>query len=152
MFEAHRQGVVLGIKDESYTSAEWLLQVLSTINPDHPFFSKSYTPLAADSKYTRSKKKQVYSNEDGFFTGLPIKQQKTNPGRVPVRDIIQPMQEGNAPEVIETRELRELRKQLEKCNLYKAKKSKQLKEAEVRARESGAILGETAAASLFAPS
>ena len=140
----------MGIKDETYSSAEWFLTVLSTINPDHEFYGKSYTPLASDSKYTRSKKKLAYSNDDGFFTGLPIKQQKTNQGRLPIREIIQPPVE-EATDVIETSELRELRRQLEKCNLYKAKKSKQLRVAEARARQSGAILGAAAAGSFFAP-
>ena len=48
--------VQLGIKDEHGATTEYFLHVLSTINPDHPFFGKGYLPSAEDSKYSRAKK------------------------------------------------------------------------------------------------
>ena len=51
----------------------WLIPVLSTICPDHPFFKKDYAPQPR-----QASKKQVLDNEDGFFSNLPVNPRKRN--------------------------------------------------------------------------
>lgn len=54
--------------------------MLSSIDPNHYFFHKGYVPSEDDSKYTRYKKREAidYSNDDGFFDGLPTHSSSSN--------------------------------------------------------------------------
>ena len=61
-----------GFSDASKVPVDYLLRCLSTLNPDHKFFDKSYYP---DEGKTNSKKQLphdqiVIDNSDGLFTGL----------------------------------------------------------------------------------
>ena len=65
--------VNLGIKDEHGATTEYFLHLLSTIDAQHPFFSKGYLPSAEDSKFSRPNKEAIrYDNSNGFFDGLPV--------------------------------------------------------------------------------
>ena len=64
---AAREGFQLGIDSASQVNTEWLLNTLSTLNPEHQIFSKSYRPEKAPPK------NQIeVDNRDGFFDGLPL--------------------------------------------------------------------------------
>ena len=59
----------LGFTRESkvFPDKLWLLQVLSTLNPNHPFFAKDYMPPPKREKKNAPLK---MDNSDGFFTGI----------------------------------------------------------------------------------
>ena len=49
---------------------DWMLAVLSTLNQNHKFFAKGYEPP----KVVRQRQeKPKLSNEDNFFTGVPMR-------------------------------------------------------------------------------
>ena len=50
---ANEFSVDLGFRDEHDVGVDYLLDILSTICPDHEFFHKSYVPAAEDSKFQR---------------------------------------------------------------------------------------------------
>jgi hypothetical protein len=59
----------LGIKDIGpYPPMQWLMQILSTYEPDHKFFKKDYYPPPRPSK---SKSRNTIDNSSGIFTDLP---------------------------------------------------------------------------------
>ena len=60
-----------GIINEDCANTEWLLVCLSTLKPDHEFFTKAYVPTAEDSRYSKVKPVANIDNSDGFFDGLP---------------------------------------------------------------------------------
>ncbi|MFN7881363.1 MAG: hypothetical protein ACK5NI_02770 [bacterium] len=62
----------LNITHTHQPNIEWLLDVLSTLNPDHRYFHRSYYPSDEElgGKGTKSKKVPV-EEEDPFLAGLP---------------------------------------------------------------------------------
>ena len=130
-----RVGLIFGLKDETVANTEWLLDVLSSCNPEHEFFGKSYVPSAEDSKYSRKKVQPVVNNSNGFYDDLPVKRQKVKPANSNVNGIpiAQPrvhvrMQ---APEARqhESADVRELRRKLTKMKIYIDKKQTELDQA-----------------------
>ncbi len=64
----------LGFDEDQLPDSRWLLAVLSTLDPDHEFFSKNFV-------YEAEKKQpaggvQVVDNQDGFYSGLPTPKRK----------------------------------------------------------------------------
>jgi len=126
-----QHNVNFGMKDETYANADWFLDVLSSINPEHPFFHKSYVPSADDSKYTRiSKAKPDLSNDDGFFDGLPPKMLKAR-AVFPVRQFMleEPKPEAKDKDAKHKAELREIVNKMNRLKLMNQEKDKHLKEA-----------------------
>ena len=128
-----QHNVNFGMKDETYANADWFLDVLSSINPNHPFFHKSYVPNADDSKYTRiSKVKPDLSNDDGFFDGLPPKLLK-NRAVFPVRQFVleepKPEDKESDMEAKFKAEMRDMMNKMNKLKLIAKEKDKHLKEA-----------------------
>jgi hypothetical protein len=48
--EAEKRGVKTGLTEQNLPEKSWLLLVLSTLNPEHRIFSKSYRPEKPASK------------------------------------------------------------------------------------------------------
>ena len=46
----------------------WLLVCIASLDPDHIYFSKDFKP----SKAIKKRAHQSISNDDDFFTGLPV--------------------------------------------------------------------------------
>jgi len=72
--EAKRQDKYLMLDASHTPDLKWSLCCLSTLNPNHRFFGKSYLPPQIQ---RANKKPQVLiSNDDGFFTGLALSSQR----------------------------------------------------------------------------
>ena len=56
----------MGIDHPSQVPQEWMLQVLSTLDPEHEFFSKAFVPQKSIPKRT-----VTIDNSDGFYDDLP---------------------------------------------------------------------------------
>lgn len=78
----------LGITNEGHIpNKEWLLVVLSTLEPDHLFFKKDYLPPAKNEALSRAKESKVVNNADSFFTSLPsLHKKKDLKGRSGIRE------------------------------------------------------------------
>jgi hypothetical protein len=62
-----------GFDENTIPNAEWLQKVLSTLNPDHEFFSKKYVrPVVAKVSHPEL----FVENIDNFFDDLPIPKHK----------------------------------------------------------------------------
>ena len=61
----------MGIECSGQVSLNWLLNILSTLDPGHEFFSKGFVPVK-----TLPKKVECVDNADGFFDGLPDTKRK----------------------------------------------------------------------------
>jgi hypothetical protein len=59
-------------EDAWLVDSEWLVALLSTMNPDHRFFRKDYKPSPEESRQrTNPLEDACISNADNFFTDLP---------------------------------------------------------------------------------
>ena len=58
--------LLMGIDAANQVGLDWLLTILSTLDPEHRFFQKSFVPQ----KYPAKNIDQV-DNNDGFFDDLP---------------------------------------------------------------------------------
>ena len=129
-----QHNVNFGMKDETYANADWFLGVLSSINPNHDFFHKSYMPSDEDSKYTRiSKARPDLTNDDGFFDGLPPKLQKAR-AVFPVRQFLleepKPEAKNKDKDTKHKAEMRDMVNRMNRLKLIAQEKDKHLKEAE----------------------
>ena len=71
MFLKKCEDVKLGFEEADVNAADsgWLLAVLSTLNPGHMFFAKSFYPQP--SMLNNAKELESALNEDEFFDDLP---------------------------------------------------------------------------------
>ena len=74
----------LGDFSKQQPNKKWLLEVLSTLNPKHYFFAKSYMPPPRPKKRVEKK----LGNEDGFFSDLPNRHRFTKVSRRTVNMLI----------------------------------------------------------------
>ena len=68
-----------GFSDASKVPVDYLLRCLSTLNPNHRIFEKTYYP--DDGKVMTRKlaeDTQIVDNSDGFFSGLRSSQNKSS--------------------------------------------------------------------------
>ena len=56
----------MGIESSGQVSLDWLLNILSTLDPGHEYFSKGYVPVK-----NLPKKVEIVDNSDGFYDCLP---------------------------------------------------------------------------------
>ena len=97
------QELVLGLKRPVSLDVKWLLQLVGTLDPLHPWFKKGYRP----SKNTIIKPIKMVANFDGFFTGLEPERTVGNKRRTAN---IRVQKEHLPPDVIERRESKAIRK------------------------------------------
>ena len=74
----------LGDFSKQQPNKDWLLKVLSTMNPKHYFFAKSYMPPPRPKKRIAKR----LGNEDGFFTDLPNRHRFTKVSRRTINMLI----------------------------------------------------------------
>ena len=65
----------IGIDNVNQVTLDWLINVLSTIDPKHQFFDKSFVPVKQPAN--KDYKELLIHNEDGFFDGLPDSMSKS---------------------------------------------------------------------------
>ena len=65
----HEQGGTLGDTSDHIPDQGWMLQCLSTLDPDHPIFDQAYVAPPVRKKQAQTDK-QITGHED-FFAGLP---------------------------------------------------------------------------------
>ena len=58
----------MGIKKWRQPDLQWILALLSILDPDHPFFAKDYVPVK---EVDDAKEVELVDNNDGFFDSLP---------------------------------------------------------------------------------
>ena len=69
--EEKRRGVQVGLTEQNLPERAWLLIVLSTLNPEHAIFKKSYRPERTNAKAGADAFSQVISDRVEFFKDLP---------------------------------------------------------------------------------
>ena len=74
----------LGDFSKQQPNKDWLLNVLSTLNPKHYFFAKSYMPPPRPKKRVAKR----LGNEDGFFSDLPNRHRFTKVSRRTINMLI----------------------------------------------------------------
>ena len=65
---AQKKGLDLGISEKKQPNRDWMLAVLSTMEPTHKIFRKDYVPPLKVQSVQLSK---IVDNSDGFFDQLP---------------------------------------------------------------------------------
>ena len=60
----------MGITKMKDALPEYLLSIIATLEPDHPFFTKSYVKPKKEKKKV-SGDEDVLMNEDGFWDDIP---------------------------------------------------------------------------------
>ena len=61
------------ISDAKHLNQKWLLNVLSTLSPDHRYFNKDYYPTPQEQRNQEylEEHRVFVDNADGFFDNLP---------------------------------------------------------------------------------
>ena len=70
----HRK-MPLGIDAPSQVTLDWLLNILSTLDPKHQFFDKSFVP--EKQPVNRQFRELMVHNEDNFYDNLPQSSSKS---------------------------------------------------------------------------
>ena len=76
--EAGKRNILLGMDGDHMPDIEWMQLALSSLNPKHAIFEKSYNPHARPSS---TGQKMMVDNRDQFFTGLPMLSSKEMKGK-----------------------------------------------------------------------
>ena len=91
--------VDFGVSPEGpYPNTQWLLAIIASFKPDHPYFGKSFRPK-------NLKEERLLQNDDGFFDDLPpaLTQSKNVRRSQVIKRLLKPLRNAPVPVDIEER-------------------------------------------------